>query len=77
MADEEMQDRLERAEKIAAQPSNYKVCEGCDSIVTRRVATCPNCHGYRFDETPERVVGQAHELASRPRQSVTSSDLEA
>ena len=69
-------DRAARAEKIISAPQNYKVCEGCDSIVTERVVGCPNCHGYRFDESPERVVEQARILASRPQQSVTASDLE-
>lgn len=71
-----LQDRAARAKKIIEAPQSYKVCEGCDSIVTSRVVTCPNCHGYRFDESPERVVGQARLLASRPQQSVTSKDLE-
>ena len=68
-------DRAARAEKIIAAPDNFKVCEGCDSIVTERVVNCPNCHGYRFDESPERVVEQARLLATRPQQSVTAQDL--
>lgn len=71
-----LQDRADRARKIVGAPQNYKVCEGCESVVAARVVTCPNCHGYRFDDSPERVVGQANLLASRPQQSVTSSDLE-
>ena len=71
-----LQDRAARARKIVETPQNYKVCEGCDSVVAERVVTCPNCHGYRFDESPERVVEQANLLASRPQQSVTSTDLE-
>jgi len=71
-----LEDRAARAQKIIGAPENYKVCEGCESIVTARVATCPNCHGYRFDESPERVAVQARALASRPQQSVTSADLE-
>jgi len=46
-------------------------------FVTARVVTCPNCHGYRFDDSAERVVEQANILASRPQQSVTSEDLES
>lgn len=69
-------DRAARAEKIIAAPGSFKVCEGCESIVTARVTECPNCHGYRFDESPERVVEQAQLLASRPQQSVTAQDFE-
>ena len=71
-----LQDRAARAQKIVEAPQNFKVCEGCESIVTARVVTCPNCLGYRFDESAERVVEQAGLLASRPQQSVTSADLE-
>jgi uncharacterized paraquat-inducible protein A len=73
--DPHLAERAERARKISASPEHFKVCEGCDSIVVARVATCPNCHGYRFDESPERVVAQAAALAARPQQSVTSADL--
>lgn len=71
-----LDDRAERARKIIGAPEKFKVCEGCESIVTTRVVTCPNCHGYRFDEASERVVEQATILAARPQQSVTSADLE-
>jgi len=71
-----LQDRAAKALKIIGAPQNFKVCEGCESIVTARVVTCPNCHGYRFDDSAERVVAQANLLASRPQQSVTSADLE-
>jgi len=73
--DSHLADRAAKAKKIIAAPEQFKVCEGCDSIVTMRVITCPNCHGYRFDESPERVVEQATHLASRPQQSVTAEDL--
>ena len=70
-----LSERAKKAEKIIAKPRGYKVCEGCDSIVTGRVATCPNCGGYRFEESPEVVVAQAKILASREQTSVASQDL--
>jgi len=70
-----LSERARKAEKIIAKPNDYKVCEGCDSIVAARVATCPNCHGYRFDESPVAVVAQAKVLASRAQTSVASEDL--
>lgn len=73
--DQHLADRAARAQKIIATPDDYKVCEGCESIVAERATTCPNCHGYRFDDAPERVVEQATHLATRPQQSVTASDL--
>lgn len=70
-----IESRREKAEQIAANPSGYKVCEGCDSIVGNQVVLCPNCHSFRFDETARRVVEQALLLGSREQTSVTSDDL--
>ncbi|MEI6560949.1 MAG: hypothetical protein WCO68_02575 [Verrucomicrobiota bacterium] len=70
-----LKERARKAEKIIAKPAEFKVCEGCESIVTLRAATCPNCHGYRFDEAPASVVKQARLLASRAQTSVVADDL--
>jgi len=70
-----LKERARKAAKIIAKPTEFKVCEGCDSIVAARVATCPNCHGYRFDEKPESIVAQARLLASRAQTSVVADDL--
>jgi hypothetical protein len=67
--------RGERAAQIAREPGRYKVCEGCESIVVREAATCPNCHGYRFDGDEERVVSQAGILGKRLPTSVPPSEL--
>jgi len=70
-----LSERAAKAAKIAEEPNLYKVCEGCDSIVTKRVATCPSCHGYRFNEDPAAVIEQAKLLGSREQRSVVSEDL--
>ena len=67
--------RAAAAAKIASNPTGYKVCEGCDSIVGSGAALCPNCHSYRFDDSPVRVIGQAKLLGSREQTSVTANDL--
>jgi hypothetical protein len=67
--------RAETAAKIASNPANYKVCEGCDSIVGKSTTICPNCHSFRFDAEPETVVTQAVLLGSREQCSVTAEDL--
>ena len=76
MSEGHLAERAARAQKIIAAPGDFKVCEGCDSIVARRVATCPNCHGYRFNSSEEEIVAHAKLLASRPQTSVTESDME-
>ncbi len=67
--------RAETAARIAANPHGFKVCEGCDSIVGSGAAICPNCHSFRFDASPARVVAQARILGSREQMSVTAEDL--
>ncbi len=69
------ENRIKQAEKIASHPEQYKVSEGCGSIVVMRAVTCPSCHAYRFDATPVRVVAQAKDLALRAANSVLSTDL--
>ena len=77
---EENQDSLEQraqqAAKIIQNPTRYKVCLGCDSIVASKVTLCPNCHGYRFEDDQQSVVSQARELGRREQHSVVASDLE-
>jgi len=68
-------ERAAAAAKIARNPTNYKVCEGCDSIVGIATALCPNCHSFRFDSTSQRVVQQARILGAREQTSVTAEDL--
>jgi len=77
MSDAHLAERAARAEKIIANATLFKICEGCDSIVAKRVTDCPNCHGYRFNEDAAEVISHAKVLASRPQTSVTSSDLES
>ena len=67
--------RAEAAAKIAANPTAYKVCEGCYSILGSSTTLCPNCHSYRFDASAAQVTHQARILGSREQTSVTASDL--
>lgn len=67
--------RAATAAKIIANPSAYKVCEGCDSIVGAGAALCPNCHSFRFESSPDRVILQAKILGAREQTSVTADDL--
>jgi len=55
--------RAAAAAKILTHPADYKVCEGCGSIVLKKALLCPNCHAYRFDESVTRVILQAGSLA--------------
>ncbi len=76
MSEAHMTDRALRAQRIIDAPDHFKVCECCDSIVAAKVATCPNCNGYRFNADPLEVVTHAKALASRPQTSVTAWDLQ-
>jgi RNA polymerase subunit RPABC4/transcription elongation factor Spt4 len=68
--------RKQAAEKILARPGGFKVCECCGSIVTKKVAVCPNCNAYRFDHSSETVKTQASVLASREPMSIEAADYE-
>jgi len=68
-------DRAKRARKIVRNPSLYKVCMGCDSIVASKVNICPNCHSYRYQGDEEIVVAQAKALSTREQNSVVAEDL--
>jgi len=70
-----MSDRKQIAQKIINTPDEYKICEGCDSIVILSTALCPNCHGYRYNASIEDVITQAELLGSREQTSVTADDL--
>jgi hypothetical protein len=70
------EDRARQADKIVKNPANYKICEGCESIVLTRAHTCPNCASYRFQENSASVIAQARLLGRRERRSVMASDLE-
>ena len=67
--------RARQAAEIVGKPQSYKICEGCDSIVTRRVAICPNCSGYRFNKGRQAIIDQARLLGSREQTGVTAQDM--
>lgn len=68
-------DRIAAAIRIMAEPWEYKVCEGCDSIVTEKTIICPSCKSYRFDVNELSVSKMAKELAQNEQKSVTKTDL--
>lgn len=37
----------------------FKVCEGCNSILFASANRCPICHTYRFEESVDKVEAQA------------------
>jgi recombinational DNA repair protein RecR len=67
--------RAKQAQKIISAPRDFKICEGCGSIVIKKTVACPSCHAYRFDDSTVRIVHQARLLAARVSHSVLSSDL--
>jgi len=68
--------RAEQTGKIIQNPTRYKVCLGCESIVAIKVTLCPNCHGYRYDQDQAAVISQAKILGQREQRSVVASDLD-
>jgi hypothetical protein len=35
--------------------AKYKVCEGCDRVLTLEFDQCPVCHAHRFDHSIDRI----------------------
>lgn len=70
-----MTERQRRANTIIQEPSKYKLCEGCESIVDIGVSLCSVCNAYRFDTNTARICAHAKVLGNRERQSVSKSDL--
>jgi len=58
--------RSEAAAAIASKPEKYKVCDQCESIMTKSAAHCVICHSYRWREESAEVIRVAHLLGSRP-----------
>lgn len=69
------ENRLNAAIKIILNPEEYKICEGCGSIVVITTIICPSCHSYRFNEKVEDIVNQAELLGGSEQKSVTKDDL--
>ena len=69
------QKRLEQALIILLQPELFKICEGCDSIVTSKTVICPSCKAYKFNENLNDIVEHTKEISVREQQSVTEEDL--
>ena len=70
-----IESRARQADRIVRNPSKYKVCVGCESIVATKTAICPNCHSYRYEEDEQMIIHQAQVLGQRPRQSVLTTDF--
>lgn len=68
-------DRKEIARTISSDPSSYKICLVCGSIVDKDEETCPDCFAYRFDTDEEHVENAALDLAIRPQAAVSHLDL--
>lgn len=67
--------RLQQALVILLQPENFKICEGCDSVVTLKTVICPGCKAYRFNGNIEDIITHTEMLAERQQQTVTDEDL--
>jgi uncharacterized paraquat-inducible protein A len=60
-----IESRIQAAQTIASNPHDFKICEGCESIVREATTICPSCFAYRFEDDPIQVIAQAVVLASK------------
>lgn len=54
-----LEQRQKKAREIALNPTKFKICEGCESIVLKKTLLCEICKTYRFDNNPQHIVDQA------------------
>jgi RNA polymerase subunit RPABC4/transcription elongation factor Spt4 len=66
MSAQQTEDRQRRAAIVLSNPTGFKVCEGCESIIRSEASFCPLCHAYRFNEDPKDVIEGAILIAMRP-----------
>ena len=74
--EQQLEQRLAKAKLIEMNVKQFKVCEGCTSIVDVRANLCPLCNAYRWDENPKNVIERAYELAKTIRTSLCAADFE-
>lgn len=58
-------ERGRMAARIVRNPTKFKVCCKCDSLLHASSGLCPQCHGYRFETEPGLVQAQARLLSER------------
>lgn len=64
----------ENVPQVLEQPEAYKICEGCESLLSVERATCPSCYSYRFDTDREKIVLYAKSLANRLQAAISEED---
>lgn len=60
--------RKERCQEILANPAEYKICEGCSSLLydfKGRDGHCPFCSAYRFEKNIDAIIELAKLLGDR------------
>lgn len=57
--------RSVRAQAVVQSPEQFKICHGCQSIVSHSHVFCPFCRNYGFDFSRSAVVEKAMQLADR------------
>ena len=66
--------RAEIAASISRHTDLYKICEGCESIVSIHTIFCPICNAYRFNEDGIDILQRADVLAKKIQTQLTDED---
>ncbi len=67
--------RVEMANAIMNDPSQYKICLVCGAIVDKNSDICSDCCAYRFDEDETNVANKALDLATKPQTALSHLDI--
>ncbi len=51
-------------------PMNYKICLICKTIIEKQCSSCPDCYGYRFNESADDVLNHALTMATQAKTAI-------
>lgn len=67
--------RKEVCEFIIENYDLFKVCECCDSILTKKASICPVCKSYRFEQGKTKIISRAKKFKNKPRTCLLDCDF--
>lgn len=63
------------ADIVRDNPGQFKLCEGCASVIAATMPVCRACHGYRFEPGRDRVLARLAEIEGMADEDRTVPDI--
>lgn len=52
---------------ILSEPKEFKICEGCDSILFKHTVVCPLCMSFRYRYDTDEIIQKAKDSKDHNR----------